>query len=244
MSDGKHTTLEVYGQKITIEHVDGVFTPTPHGLAYANSTRVEPGERVIDIGTGSGVMAVAAAKLGARAVATDVDPRAVRAARANAALNGATIEASVGPLFAGVTGTFDAVLANLPNEIVAPAHLATLRPDEARTFAGGEGGIEALLALLDAAPAHMHERSRLYLPVYGITDYHRVLRAALARYVVRLVAITVLPVKPYVVEYLDYYLALDREGIIQLFEDARGQWCAYDYVYELTLPLAKLQRND
>jgi ribosomal protein L11 methyltransferase len=53
------------------------------------SLAVAPGSRVIDLGTGSGILAIAAARLGAGAVlAVDSDPDAVAAATANAALNG------------------------------------------------------------------------------------------------------------------------------------------------------------
>ena len=231
----ERSTLTIFEQEVTLERVAGVFTPTPHGLFYANAAYVRAGERVIDIGTGSGVIAIAAAKVGARVVATDIDPRAVAAAERNAALNGVSIETSVGELFGGATGAFDVILANLPNELVAPEYLATLSPDEARGFAGGEGGHESLVALLDAAPRHMNARSRLYLPVYTITDYHGLLSAALARFATRLVAFVALPVKPYVLEHLAYYRALDEAGTIKLFRDATGRWRAYDYVYELTL---------
>ena len=231
----ERSTLTIFGQEITLERVAGVFTPTPHSLFYANATHVRAGERVIDIGTGSGVIAIAAAKVGARVVATDVDPRAVAAAERNATLNAVSIETSVGGLFAGATGAFDVILANLPNELVAPEYLATLSPDEARGFAGGEGGHESLVALLDAAPRHMHARSRFYLPVYTITEYHGLLTAALTRFAVRLLAFVALPVKPYVLEHLSYYRALDEAGTIQLLRDVTGRWCAYDYVYELTL---------
>jgi predicted nicotinamide N-methyase len=48
--------------------------------------------RVLDVGTGSGLVAIAAARAGGLVRAVDVDPRAVAAARANAALNSVTIE--------------------------------------------------------------------------------------------------------------------------------------------------------
>jgi len=49
---------------------------------------VNEGERVLDMGTGSGVNAILAATKGAQVLAVDINPRAVEAARANAQGNG------------------------------------------------------------------------------------------------------------------------------------------------------------
>jgi release factor glutamine methyltransferase len=75
------------------------------------------GCRVLDLGTGSGVGAVFAARAGAHVIATDTNPRAVHNARLNARLNGLSdrIEAREGDLFAPVAGErFDHVLFNPP----------------------------------------------------------------------------------------------------------------------------------
>ena len=54
--------------------------------------RVKGGERMLDIGTGSGILAIAALKLGAAsAEGVDIDPVAVRTAGENAALNGTSL---------------------------------------------------------------------------------------------------------------------------------------------------------
>jgi methylase of polypeptide subunit release factors len=228
-------TCEVFGRPVVLEKTSGVFMPTPNGLFYSRSIEIEPGERVIDIGTGSGVLAIAAALCGASVVATDIDPRAVAAALRNAELNGVRVEAREGTLFAGSDAPFDVVLANLPNEIVAPAHLAELRPEDARTFAGGNAGNEHLLALLEAAPEFMAPGARLYLGVHSLTDYHATLRAAIRGYAVRLIDLEVLPAKPFVVENLPFYHALDQAGVIRIFRDAGGRWSSFGYVYELRL---------
>jgi len=90
-----------------------------------------PGLSVLDVGTGSGLLAIAARKLGAgRTVGVDNDPVAVRVARENAERNGVDVALSVTPA-GDVPGTFDLVLANiLANTLVelAPALEARLAP--------------------------------------------------------------------------------------------------------------------
>jgi len=76
-----------------------------------------PGARALDMGTGSGVGAVFAARRGFRVIGVDLSPEAVRCARANVLLNGLEdrIEIRQGDLFAPVAGErFDLVLWNPP----------------------------------------------------------------------------------------------------------------------------------
>ncbi|HEY3379589.1 MAG TPA: 50S ribosomal protein L11 methyltransferase [Armatimonadota bacterium] len=96
------------------------FGTGTHGTTYtcllALSNYLTPGMRVCDVGTGSGILAIAAVKLGAREiVATDNDPLAVRVAQENAELNGVAgnIDFRVNDLLADIAGPFDLVLANI-----------------------------------------------------------------------------------------------------------------------------------
>ena len=77
--------------------------------------RIRGGERVLDVGCGSGVLGLCALGLGAgRVVAVDLKPDAVEATRRNAALNGmdGRVEATDAVL-GEIDGTFDVVLANI-----------------------------------------------------------------------------------------------------------------------------------
>jgi methylase of polypeptide subunit release factors len=226
--------LSAQGVEMVFEPAEGVFVPSPNGLFYARSVTIHPGERVIDIGTGSGVLAIMAARLGASVEATDTDPRAVAAAERNASLNGVRIGWRPGSLFADARGSFDVILANLPNEIVDPAYLASLDKADARVFAGGESGIDLILALLEQAKRYMHAGSRLYLPIHTLTDYHRALWVAMCDYQLRLVSFSPLPVKPFVDAHLDFYRQLNDSGVIHIFRN-EGGWHSYGYIYEAKL---------
>ena len=105
------------------------------------------GARVLDVGSGTGVLGVAALVLGAGSlVAVDVDPAAVAATGRTAELNGVSdraVEVSSRPV-AEVTadhGPFDVVLANLLIPIIE-----TLGPELAAPYPGGHLVLSGLLA--------------------------------------------------------------------------------------------------
>lgn len=79
------------------------------------------GKSVIDVGTGSGILALAAAKLGAENVeAYDIDDNAVKSAKENCALNGLQDKITVGNanLLDKTAGEFDVVLANITADVL------------------------------------------------------------------------------------------------------------------------------
>jgi len=104
-----------------------------------------PGASVLDVGTGSGLLAIAAARLGAGRVAgNDVDPVAVAVARDNAARNGVVLELTAEPASA-LRGPFDVVVANiLANTLsdLAPAIAAQVAPGGALLLCGLLAGQE------------------------------------------------------------------------------------------------------
>lgn len=116
-------------------------------ILLERALRAQPGARVLDLGTGSGILAIAAVKLGAGAVwgvDTDVDACAVAAQNATVNRVGAALQ--ITPDLAAVPGTFDIVLANLLAGLLvdfAAAIATRLRP--------GGGAIGAGLQVEEAA---------------------------------------------------------------------------------------------
>jgi ribosomal protein L11 methyltransferase len=94
-------------------------------------------QRVLDYGCGSGILAIGAAKFGARdIVAVDIDPAAVESTRLNAAANHVNLSAG---LPEQATGLFDLVLANIlatPLKVLAPLLCAHVAPGGHLVLAG------------------------------------------------------------------------------------------------------------
>jgi protein-L-isoaspartate O-methyltransferase len=115
--------------------------PSTRLLLVELARRIGGVETVLDVGCGSGVLAVSAARLGANVVATDIEPAACAATRANAERNGLADRVAVTdrPVEA-VAGCFDVVVAN-----IGAAALISLAPAlRERLAPGGWLGLSGL----------------------------------------------------------------------------------------------------
>ena len=126
------------GDAIVIELDPGMafgtgLHPTTQQCLEALSELDLAGRSLLDVGTGSGILAIAAGKSGAGSItATDIDEHAVRAARENCGRNGVEATVIMGSA-ADVAGRFDVVVAN-----IVAATLQSIAPDlRARLAPGG-----------------------------------------------------------------------------------------------------------
>jgi release factor glutamine methyltransferase len=153
-----------YRGDITAETTDDVYPPSEDSILLIESIDVSEGERVLEIGCGSGIVSMHCAACGASVTAVDINPSAVECTRKNAERNGLLLSASVSDLYENVSGRFDTVIFNLPYLPVDEEGML------AKAWSGGEGGIGPLPGLLDGLRDHLSEDGRLVIVVSTLMD--------------------------------------------------------------------------
>jgi ribosomal protein L11 methylase PrmA len=157
----------------------GVFTPSRTSQVIAAAMAVRPGETVLDVGCGCGVLSVVAARLGAgRVVGCDVSEAAVACARGNAERLGVADVAGFrsGHLFDAVRDVrADVVLADVSGVPDPIAAVSGWFPDGR---GGGPTGAELPVAMLKEIAPQLAPGGRVYLPTGTIQDEDAVLAAA------------------------------------------------------------------
>lgn len=223
----------IQGVQVALSVPSDVFEPSAYTLGLGRHIHVEPDERVADIGTGSGIMAILAAKLGAAVSATDISDSAVAAARANADLNDVLIDLRQGDLFGDLNDSFDVIIANLPQARIEPEALRSLSPGLRLAIDGGADGNAILLRFLRTASAYMHGRTRIYLSVDTETDYLATLSEMLERFDVRLLGVYSHQLHDVINDSADIYRRLNDLGRVCVFT-RDGRLHGLQFVVELT----------
>lgn len=142
---------------------DGVYEPAEDTFLLARNLVVHDGERVLDVGTGCGMLAILAAFKASRVLAIDINPYAVRCARENARRNGVLgkIDFICGSLFEPLRANllFDLILFNAPYLPVEEEPVSWLE----YAWAGGRDGRKIIDTFLERFSEHLKPGGRLLL---------------------------------------------------------------------------------
>jgi release factor glutamine methyltransferase len=163
----------------------GVFRPRSDSWMLAEIVQEEvlPGSSVLDLCTGSGAVAIAAALGGAGDVtAIDVSRRSQLTVRLNAALNGTQVRTLRGDLFAPVAGRrFDVIATNPPYLPSAPENDGELPArGPSRAWEGGDDGRAFVDRIVAEAPAHLRPGGSLWMVHSSVCGTERTLEAMAA----------------------------------------------------------------
>ncbi|MEM5804592.1 MAG: methyltransferase [Candidatus Aenigmatarchaeota archaeon] len=152
---------------IRLEMPEGVYEPAEDSVLAADYLAGLRPKKALDMGSGSGILAIVLAKNGADVTAVDIDPLAVEATARNAEANGVKVKVAESDLFRNVKGKFDLIVFNAP-------YIREKRGEGNKAWAGGEG-LEIIRRFIAGAPKHLEKGGYIMLVISSLTGQDEVM---------------------------------------------------------------------
>lgn len=153
-----------YDPSLRIDADPDVYPPSEDSILLIESLDVKPGDRVLEIGCGSGVVSIHCALNGCEVACGDINPKAVELAARNAGYAGVEINARETDVYSNVEGVYDVIVFNLPYLPVDEEGLL------AKAWSGGPDGLGPLPELLAGIPEHLAEGGKVVVVVSSLMD--------------------------------------------------------------------------
>ncbi|MGD6851953.1 MAG: HemK2/MTQ2 family protein methyltransferase [Candidatus Bathyarchaeia archaeon] len=171
-------TKRVHFGDCIFDLTDDVYEPAEDSFLFAENLKIAAGEVVLDLGTGSGILAVLVAKKDNHVVAVDLNPYAVRCAKANAKLNSVEdrIDFLQGDLFSVFQSgaIFDVVLFNAP---YLPSEEGEAASWIGRSWAGGADGRQVVDRFIAEVSSYLKPAGKVLLMQSTLTGVQETIRA-------------------------------------------------------------------
>lgn len=153
-----------YDPEIVIREDSEVYPPSDDSILFIESLDVKEGERILEIGCGSGVVSIHCARNGCAVTCGDINPKAVELTRINSEANRVTLDIRETDVYSNIDERFDTILFNLPYLPVDEDGLL------AKSWSGGPDGLGPLPELLEGAPEHLNEDGRVVVVISSLMD--------------------------------------------------------------------------
>jgi len=153
--------------KISIKTFEEVYEPADDSYMLIEAIEVNEGEKALDMGCGTGIVAIYLAKAGCDATAADIKEKALENTRENAERNGVKIRIVKSDLFSNIDGKFDIIVFN-------PPYLPTRNEDIA--WDGGKEGIDVIVPFLENAKTYLNREGSIYLVMSSLSNIDKIVR--------------------------------------------------------------------
>lgn len=156
---------------IVIEVRPDVYEPREDSILIAEAieNELKNGEKkVLEIGCGSGLLSIIAAKRDCDVTSVDIDEKALECARDNAKTNNIRINFLRSDIFSSVSGKFDLIIFN-------PPYLPEKISEFSRTWAGGEN-VEIITRFIKDAKSFLSPSGKVLIIISSLTGLEKILR--------------------------------------------------------------------
>ena len=153
---------KAFYKNIELDIFEGIYDPREDSFLLADSLKGLQGKKVLEIGSGSGLQSIVAAKQGAKVTAVDINSLAVKCKKHNTQKNNVKINCFKSDLFSHVKEKFDVIIFN-------PPYLLGKSNDI--TIDGGKNGREIIDKFLKQAKNYLNEKGYILLLVSSLNKF-------------------------------------------------------------------------
>lgn len=151
-------------QKLIIHSDDEVYPPSDDSMLLISSFDVSPGEKVLEIGCGSGIVSMHCVLNGGEVTCGDINPKAVALTKRNMEANDLSAVILETDVYSCIDGRFDTIVFNLPYLPVSEEGKLAL------AWSGGNDGLGPLPRLLSDAQEHLLPNGRIIVVISSLMD--------------------------------------------------------------------------
>lgn len=157
---------KIYFSDLELYVPENIYKPKEDTELLAENIEIKENECVLDIGTGSGVLVLIAAKNASNVLGVDIDEEAVKIANKNAKSNGIrNVEFKKSDLFKNIESKFDVIIFNPPYLPVE---------NENKIWSGGKTGRKIIEKFAKNVKNYLKRNGRIYLVISSLTGVENV----------------------------------------------------------------------